>query len=128
MIRRVILRNIPLWQSVRPLTVSAKCNNNAEKSENLTHFGFETVKSSEKADKGKTFLMTINISTTTLISVHKVFENVAESYDLMNDAMSMGIHRVWKDILLERFYPTQGTKLLDVAGGTGRSIRILRSS
>jgi 2-methoxy-6-polyprenyl-1,4-benzoquinol methylase len=37
----------------------------------------------------------------------------------MNDAMSMGIHRVWKDILLERFYPTQGTKLLDVAGGTG---------
>lgn len=48
-----------------------------------------------------------------------MFENVAESYDLMNDAMSMGIHRVWKDILLERFYPTQGTKLLDVAGGTG---------
>src|SRR5690349_18615911 len=37
----------------------------------------------------------------------------------MNDAMSMGVHRVWKDILLERFYPTQGTKLLDVAGGTG---------
>ena len=37
----------------------------------------------------------------------------------MNDAMSMGIHRLWKDILLERFYPTQGTKLLDVAGGTG---------
>lgn len=54
-----------------------------------------------------------------LILVHKVFENVAESYDLMNDAMSMGVHRIWKDILLERFYPTQGTKLLDVAGGTG---------
>lgn len=48
-----------------------------------------------------------------------MFENVAESYDLMNDAMSMGIHRVWKDILLERFHPTHGTKLLDVAGGTG---------
>lgn len=51
--------------------------------------------------------------------MHKVFENVAESYDLMNDAMSMGIHRVWKDVLLERFYPTLGTRLLDVAGGTG---------
>lgn len=51
--------------------------------------------------------------------MHKVFENVAESYDLMNDAMSMGIHRVWKDIFLERLYPTPGTKLLDVAGGTG---------
>lgn len=51
--------------------------------------------------------------------MHKVFENVAESYDLMNDAMSMGVHRVWKDIFLERLYPTPGTKLLDVAGGTG---------
>lgn len=51
--------------------------------------------------------------------VHKVFETVAESYDLMNDAMSMGVHRLWKDQLLERFYPTLGTKLLDVAGGTG---------
>lgn len=48
-----------------------------------------------------------------------MFENVAESYDLMNDAMSMGIHRVWKDIFIERLYPTQGTKMLDVAGGTG---------
>lgn len=37
----------------------------------------------------------------------------------MNDAMSMGVHRLWKDQLLERFYPTLGTKLLDVAGGTG---------
>lgn len=61
----------------------------------------------------------MNFVSLKVIAVHKVFENVAESYDLMNDAMSMGIHRVWKDILLERFYPTQGTKLLDVAGGTG---------
>jgi 2-methoxy-6-polyprenyl-1,4-benzoquinol methylase len=37
----------------------------------------------------------------------------------MNDAMSMGIHRIWKDIFIQRLHPTAGTKLLDVAGGTG---------
>lgn len=51
--------------------------------------------------------------------MHKVFEDVAASYDLMNDAMSMGIHRIWKDIFMERLGPTHGTKLLDMAGGTG---------
>ena len=53
------------------------------------------------------------------ILVHKVFEDVANSYDLMNDAMSLGIHRIWKDIFVERLGPTKGTKLLDMAGGTG---------
>lgn len=53
------------------------------------------------------------------LTVHKVFEDVAASYDLMNDAMSMGIHRIWKDIFLERLGPTHGTRLLDMAGGTG---------
>ncbi|XP_046738886.1 2-methoxy-6-polyprenyl-1,4-benzoquinol methylase, mitochondrial [Diprion similis] len=67
-----------------------------------THFGYQTVKESEKAKK-----------------VHTVFENVAGSYDVMNDAMSLGIHRVWKDIFIQRLGPTHGTKLLDVAGGTG---------
>lgn len=51
--------------------------------------------------------------------VHKVFRDVASSYDLMNDAMSLGIHRVWKDVFMERLAPTHGTKLLDMAGGTG---------
>lgn len=51
--------------------------------------------------------------------MHKVFQDVAASYDLMNDAMSLGIHRVWKDIFIERLGPTPGTKLLDMAGGTG---------
>lgn len=37
----------------------------------------------------------------------------------MNDAMSMGVHRLWKDIFMERLGPTHGTKLLDMAGGTG---------
>ena len=57
--------------------------------------------------------------TVSLILVHKVFEDVAKSYDLMNDAMSLGIHRLWKDVFIERLYPTPGTRLLDVAGGTG---------
>lgn len=52
-------------------------------------------------------------------TVHKVFEDVANSYDLMNDAMSLGIHRLWKDVFMERLGPAHGTKLLDMAGGTG---------
>lgn len=51
--------------------------------------------------------------------MHKVFEDVAKSYDLMNDAMSMGIHRIWKDMFIERLGPAPGTRLLDMAGGTG---------
>lgn len=67
-----------------------------------THFGFETVDEKEKAKK-----------------VYKVFENVADSYDKMNDAMSFGIHRIWKDIFMQELGPTHGTRLLDCAGGTG---------
>lgn len=51
--------------------------------------------------------------------VHKVFRDVASSYDLMNDTMSLGIHRLWKDVFMERLAPAHGTKLLDMAGGTG---------
>lgn len=51
--------------------------------------------------------------------MHKVFEDVAKSYDLMNDMMSAGIHRLWKDMFIERLGPTPGTRLLDMAGGTG---------
>lgn len=54
-----------------------------------------------------------------ILVVHKVFEDVANKYDLMNDAMSVGIHRIWKDIFVHRLGPTENTKLLDVAGGTG---------
>ncbi|XP_058888872.1 2-methoxy-6-polyprenyl-1,4-benzoquinol methylase, mitochondrial-like [Acipenser ruthenus] len=67
-----------------------------------THFGFETVSEDEKTEK-----------------VYKVFENVAQKYDVMNDAMSLGIHRLWKDALMHLMSPTPGTLLLDVAGGTG---------
>lgn len=53
-------------------------------------------------------------------SVHKVFEEVAHTYDKMNDCMSFGIHRIWKDIFMQRLSPIDGTRLLDVGGGTGK--------
>ncbi|XP_037012081.2 2-methoxy-6-polyprenyl-1,4-benzoquinol methylase, mitochondrial isoform X1 [Artibeus jamaicensis] len=73
-----------------------------EKRASETHFGFETVSEEEKGGK-----------------VYQVFENVAKKYDVMNDMMSLGIHRIWKDLLLWRMHPFPGTQLLDVAGGTG---------
>ena len=44
---------------------------------------------------------------------------MADSYDNMNDAMSFGIHRIWKDIFIQELGPTHGSRLLDSAGGTG---------
>ncbi|XP_068094794.1 2-methoxy-6-polyprenyl-1,4-benzoquinol methylase, mitochondrial [Hyperolius riggenbachi] len=67
-----------------------------------TTFGFQTVSEEEKREK-----------------VYHVFESVAQKYDLMNDSMTLGIHRLWKDWLISYMNPTPGTKLLDVAGGTG---------
>lgn len=52
--------------------------------------------------------------------MHNVFANVASKYDVMNDAMSLGIHRIWKDEFIRSMAPGPGTKLLDVAGGTGK--------
>ena len=54
-----------------------------------------------------------------------VFENVASSYDLMNDAMSFGVHRLWKDYFVSVLNPTPDMKLLDVAGGTGETKTLL---
>jgi ubiquinone/menaquinone biosynthesis methyltransferase len=51
--------------------------------------------------------------------VNEVFSEVAEKYDLMNDIMSFGVHRYWKQLLIERLNPYCGTKLLDTCGGTG---------
>lgn len=58
-------------------------------------------------------------------AVRKVFETVAPSYDLMNDVMSAGIHRVWKDMACQRLNPQPGERILDVAGGTGDMARRL---
>ena len=74
----------------------------ADQSEKTTHFGFETVSESEKAGR-----------------VQGVFGSVASRYDIMNDVMSGGIHRVWKDAMMDWLAPRSGQKLLDVAGGTG---------
>jgi demethylmenaquinone methyltransferase/2-methoxy-6-polyprenyl-1,4-benzoquinol methylase len=51
--------------------------------------------------------------------VKQVFSSVAARYDLMNDLMSGGIHRIWKDAMVEWLNPRPGWKVLDVAGGTG---------
>ncbi|KAK7487932.1 hypothetical protein BaRGS_00020833 [Batillaria attramentaria] len=67
-----------------------------------THFGFQSVPKEEKEHK-----------------VYEVFENVASRYDLMNDVMSGGVHRLWKDHFMRQLSPMPGTKLIDVAGGTG---------
>ncbi len=75
-----------------------------------THFGFETVPEAEKAGR-----------------VQGVFNSVASKYDVMNDVMSMGIHRIWKDAMMDWLAPRPGQRLLDVAGGTGDiSFRFLR--
>lgn len=67
-----------------------------------THFGFQTVDEDAKAGM-----------------VHGVFSSVASRYDLMNDLMSGGIHRLWKAALMDWLAPRAGQHLLDVAGGTG---------
>jgi len=51
--------------------------------------------------------------------VKEVFSSVARNYDIMNDLMSMGVHRLWKDAMVEWLNPQPGWHILDVAGGTG---------
>ncbi|MFT5365003.1 MAG: demethylmenaquinone methyltransferase/2-methoxy-6-polyprenyl-1,4-benzoquinol methylase [Dinoroseobacter sp.] len=51
--------------------------------------------------------------------VQGVFSSVASKYDIMNDVMSGGVHRVWKDAMMDWLNPRDGQRLLDVAGGTG---------
>lgn len=70
--------------------------------QNTTHFGYETVNTEEKAQR-----------------VRGVFDSVASNYDLMNDLMSMGIHRLWKRFAVELAGVRSGQKILDLASGTG---------
>jgi len=69
---------------------------------NTTHFGFRTVPEADKVSL-----------------VRDVFDSVASRYDLMNDLMSAGVHRLWKSDLIAEIAPRRGELLLDVAGGTG---------
>lgn len=67
-----------------------------------THFGFQTVPTEEKASR-----------------VRGVFDRVAQRYDLMNDLMSFGLHRLWKETLIDMLRPRRDMRVIDVAGGTG---------
>lgn len=70
--------------------------------DNSTHFGFKTVDEKDKAKK-----------------VGEVFHSVANKYDLMNDVMSAGLHRVWKKFTIDISGVGAGDKVLDIAGGSG---------
>ena len=81
-----------------------------EEENKTTHFGYETVAEGDKAGL-----------------VQGVFSSVASKYDIMNDVMSGGVHRLWKDAMMDWLAPRAGQKLLDVAGGTGDiSFRFLK--
>ena len=70
--------------------------------EETVSFGYEQVAPDEKTRR-----------------VGEVFTSVAKKYDIMNDAMSMGMHRGWKDRFVKRVKPQRGERILDMAGGTG---------
>lgn len=70
--------------------------------EDQVDFGFERVSADEKPKR-----------------VRHVFEKVSKRYDLMNDLMSFGVHRLWKDSFIDQLNPRPGKSYLDVAGGTG---------
>jgi demethylmenaquinone methyltransferase/2-methoxy-6-polyprenyl-1,4-benzoquinol methylase len=72
-----------------------------------THFGFETVPRDEKSQR-----------------VRNVFDSVASRYDLMNDLMSGGLHRLWKKFTIEQAAVRRGQSVLDLAGGTGDLARV----
>ncbi|MEZ5994444.1 MAG: class I SAM-dependent methyltransferase [Hyphomonadaceae bacterium] len=78
-------------------------------SDDTASFGFQDVPKGEKASK-----------------VRAVFSSVASKYDLMNDAMSGGMHRLWKDAAAAKLNPQPGELILDVAGGTGDIARRLK--
>ena len=69
---------------------------------NSTHFGYQTVAEEEKVHK-----------------VAEVFHSVAAKYDVMNDFMSAGLHRLWKTFTIAQAGVRPGFKVLDIAGGTG---------
>ena len=73
-----------------------------EMPEEMIDFGFQQVPRAEKQNHVRT-----------------VFDSVAGSYDIMNDLMSLGIHRLWKDALMDWLAPRAGQTLVDLAGGTG---------
>ncbi len=80
----------------------SESQHSAQSNDSSTHFGFQTVPEGEKARK-----------------VAEVFHSVAQRYDVMNDFMSAGLHRIWKAFTIGRAAIRPGMKVLDIAGGTG---------
>ena len=109
--KRVILRNLQL---VRKASSGAR-------NDRRTTFGFRPVTEEEKAAQGEHDYEKDYISSEYgwFVLVQEVFSSVASSYDKMNDVMSMGLHRLWKDWFVHQLALPPGTRVLDVAGGTG---------
>ncbi len=92
--------------------ISGNLGKNVTNKKPKIDFGFESVDKDKKASL-----------------VHDVFESVASKYDIMNDVMSGGLHRIWKNKTISMIAPFDGAKLLDVAGGTGDiSFRFIRKA
>lgn len=84
------------------MSVSNKPQQNEKNDQDQTHFGFKTVDKTQKVNM-----------------VKDVFQSVAAKYDIMNDLMSLGIHRLWKRYTIDCSGVRIGHKVLDLAGGTG---------
>lgn len=82
--------------------MSEQQQNNSETNEQQTHFGYQTVDKNDKESM-----------------VAGVFHSVAQQYDIMNDLMSFGVHRLWKRFTIDASGVRPGNKVLDLAGGTG---------
>lgn len=109
--RRFISQQAGNNESRRVDNAGSPDSSSSSNHERTTHFGFQTVPEDAKE---------------TLVK--GVFSNVASNYDLMNDAMSMGVHRLWKDTFVGELDPGRRgpIRVLDVAGGTGDiALRIL---
>ena len=76
--------------------------------ESKTNFGFQTVDKQDKSEK-----------------VKQIFDNVTDNYNLMNDLLSLGIHRLWKRVAVELSGIRSDSYILDLAGGTGDMIKLI---
>jgi len=81
---------------------------NAKNPKPKTHFGYQQIDPKDKSEK-----------------VKYIFDNVVEGYDLMNDLMSFGIHRIWKRVAVEMSEIRPDSFFLDLAGGTGDMVKLM---
>lgn len=109
---RTVRRSTPLTATLHTRRLSTQSsgsdpdNSRTTGPNETTHFGFKQVPKDKKVEL-----------------VGEVFHRVADKYDLMNDVMSAGVHRWWKDEFVRMLSPPPGSQLIDVAGGTGKNAR-----